>query len=62
LIVLSIPDETRMPAFAATALENGHVEIVTPRGHYWLTEELNRAEQILARLILSMWVRLESKR
>jgi hypothetical protein len=51
-----------MPAFAATALENGHVEIVTPRGHYWLTEELNRAEQILARLILSMWVRLESKR
>jgi hypothetical protein len=50
-----------MPAFEAIGHADGTVEILTIKGRFWLTEELNRCEQVLARLILSLWARLAVK-
>lgn len=57
MIILTIPDEVRMPAFEAVLHEDGSVEVTAPDLRIRLTDKLSRPEQILARLMLSLGLR-----
>lgn len=57
MIILTLPEETRMPAFEAYAEEDGSVVVNGGYGSVRLTDRLNKPDQIMARLILSLWAR-----
>jgi hypothetical protein len=46
-----------MPAFEAYAEEDGSVVVNGGYGSVRLTDRLNKPDQIMARLILSLWAR-----
>ena len=63
MVILTIPEETRMPSLEAALQEDGSIAI--QKGRYGvpviLTEELSRPEQILARIAMSLAVRMAAK-
>jgi hypothetical protein len=62
MLILTIPEESRMPAIEAHAHEDGSVEVATARGNMRLTGKLSRPEQVLAMVAMSLAVRREGAR
>jgi len=61
LLIVTIPVITRMPAFEAWAHADDSVEVRAIDLRVRLTDKLSKPEQILARLMLSLGLRLQSR-
>lgn len=62
MLIVTIPEITRMPAFEAWAHEeDDSVEVRAKDLRVRLTDKLSKPEQILARLMLSLGLRLQSR-
>jgi hypothetical protein len=59
MLILTIPEESRMPAIEAFAREDGSVEVATAVGRMRLTGKLSAPEQVLTMIALSLMVRRE---
>jgi len=62
MLILTIPEESRMPAIEASLREDGSVEVATDHGKMRLTGKLSMPEQVLTRLAMSLQVRREGSR